>query len=80
MTETERIAKGWEDAARGQQLRNAAPELLAALQFIVNDTPEPGEDARLTTEGYNKACAAIERATKPVSAAERAELLRTDRK
>jgi hypothetical protein len=32
--------------------------LLEALEFIVNDA-EPGEDARLTTAGYNKACAVI---------------------
>lgn len=40
----------------------AAPELLAALEFIVNDA-EPGEDARLTANGYNRACAAIAKAT-----------------
>lgn len=33
--------------------------LVEALEFIVNDTPEPGEDAQLTVEGYNKACAAL---------------------
>ena len=32
--------------------------LLEALEFIVNDA-EPGEDARLTADGYNRACAAI---------------------
>ena len=39
----------------------AAPDLLAALEFIVNDM-EPGEDAKLTVKGYNKACAAIKKA------------------
>lgn len=39
----------------------AAPELLEALLFIVNDA-EPGEDAQLTVEGYNRACAAIAKA------------------
>lgn len=41
------------------RLLAAAPDLLAALEFIVNDVPEPGEDAQLTTDGYNRACAAI---------------------
>jgi hypothetical protein len=36
----------------------AAPKMLAALEFIVNDAPE-GEDAQLTAEGYNRACAAL---------------------
>jgi hypothetical protein len=40
----------------------AAPDLLAALSRIVNDSPEPGEDAVLTVEGYNQACAAIAKA------------------
>ena len=40
----------------------AAPDLLEALEFIVNDTPMQGEDAELTTTGYNKACAAIAKA------------------
>jgi len=40
----------------------AAPELLAALQFIVN-CAEPGEDAVLDVDGYNLACAAIAKAT-----------------
>jgi hypothetical protein len=39
----------------------AAPELLAAIQRIVNDN-EPGEDALLTAGGYNQACAAIAKA------------------
>jgi hypothetical protein len=34
-------------------------ELEAALRFIVNDVPAPGEDAELTTKGYNRACAAL---------------------
>jgi len=42
-------------------LAAAAPDLLAALQFIVNDA-EPGEDAALSVEGYNRACAAIAKA------------------
>lgn len=44
------------------QLMAASPELLEALEFIVNCTPAPGEDAVLNTEGYNKACAAIAKA------------------
>ena len=43
------------------RLREVNAELLAALQFIVNDA-EPGEDAQLTVTGYNKACAAIAKA------------------
>lgn len=51
-----------EDAPRQmREMRKQRDELLAALQFIVNDA-EPGEDARLTTEGYNRACAAIAKA------------------
>lgn len=41
----------------------AAPDLLAALEFIVNDTPEAGADAVLSVAGYNAACAAIAKAT-----------------
>lgn len=37
----------------------AAPDLLAAAEFVVSDTPVPGEDAELTPEGYNRLCAAI---------------------
>lgn len=40
----------------------AAPDLLEALKFIVNDG-EPGEDAVLSVKGYNLACAAIAKAT-----------------
>lgn len=40
----------------------SAPDLLAALLFIVN-CAEPGEDAELTAEGYNMACEAITKAT-----------------
>ena len=43
-------------------LAAAAPDLLAALKRIVNDSPEPGEDAVLTVDGYNQACAAIAKA------------------
>lgn len=39
----------------------AAPELLEALMFIVNDA-KPGEDAVLSVKGYNKACKAIAKA------------------
>jgi len=39
----------------------AAPDLLSALDYIVNDA-KPGEDARLTVNGYNRACAAIAKA------------------
>ncbi len=42
---------------------NCHAELLEALEYIVNDVPAPGEDARLTAEGYNKACEAIRKAT-----------------
>lgn len=38
---------------------NAHEALVGALEFIVNDCPEPGEDAQLTPAGYNRACAAI---------------------
>lgn len=38
-----------------------AQVLREALHFIVNDTPTPGEDAQLTVEGYNRACAALGR-------------------
>ena len=41
------------------RLHKVNDRLLEALQHIVNDTPAPGEDAELTTEGYNKACEAI---------------------
>lgn len=44
-------------------LISAASDMLAALKRIVNDSPEPGEDAVLTAEGYNQACAAIAKAT-----------------
>lgn len=51
------------ESAANLALIAAAPELLAALQFIVNDTPRgPGEDAELTVTGYNLACAAIAKA------------------
>jgi hypothetical protein len=40
----------------------ALPDLIAALRFIVNDVPAPGEDAQLTIKGYNLACAALGKA------------------
>ena len=40
----------------------AAPDLIEALEYIVNDVPEPGMDAQLTVTGYNLACAAIAKA------------------
>ena len=49
------VVRLYEDQFRTLQ---ANAELLAALEYIVNDA-EPGEDARLTVEGYNRACAAI---------------------
>lgn len=49
------------EATSNARLISAAPDLLEALQFIVDDAPE-GEDARLTVDGYNKACAAIAKA------------------
>lgn len=51
-----------EENLSNARLIAAAPELLEALLFIVNDFPEPGEDARLTVDGYNKACEAINKA------------------
>lgn len=50
------------EAKANARLIAAAPDLLEALLHIVNDTPEPGEDAELTVIGYNKACAAIAKA------------------
>lgn len=44
---------------RRNTVEKAAQMMLEALSFIVNDTPEPGADAQLTTEGYNRACEAI---------------------
>ena len=44
-------------------LRATNAALLEALQYIVNDTPESGEDAELTVKGYNMACEAIRKAT-----------------
>jgi hypothetical protein len=40
----------------------AAPELLEACLFVVNDVSAPGEDAQLTSKGYNRLCAAIAKA------------------
>jgi len=40
----------------------AAPELLAALTYIVNCQPESGEAAIFDSVGYNMACNAIEKA------------------
>lgn len=45
-----------------EELRAQNAELLEALEFIVNDSPEPGEDAVLSVGGYNRACAAIAKA------------------
>jgi hypothetical protein len=50
------------EAEANARLIAAAPELFEALMYIVNDA-EPGEDARLTTAGYNLACAAIAKAS-----------------
>lgn len=44
------------------KLTEANFNLLEALEFIVNCQPEPGEDAVLNVEGYNKACAALSKA------------------
>jgi len=33
-----------------------------AMDFVLNDSPEPGEDAQLTVEGYNLLCAATKKA------------------
>lgn len=52
-----------ETADANARLIAAAPDLLEALEYIVNDTPEEGGDAELTVVGYNKACAAIARTT-----------------
>lgn len=51
-----------EDTKANASLIAAAPDLLAALEFIVNDLIAPGEDAHLSVDGYNKACAAIKKA------------------
>lgn len=48
-----------EEIERHSHLLKSAPKLLAALLHIVNDTPVPGEDAVLSVDGYNLACAAI---------------------
>ena len=48
-----------EDAEFIAKACNAYGDLLAALEFIVNDIPSPGENAELTAAGYNMACAAI---------------------
>lgn len=64
----ERVAYGTlcskEEAIANAKLIAAAPDLLEALYFIVHCTPEPGEDAVLNVEGYNKACKAIQKAIK----------------
>lgn len=41
---------------KAQQDRDA---LLAACEYVVNCIPEPGEDAILDAEGYNRLCAAL---------------------
>lgn len=51
-----------EEGEANLALTLAAPDLLEALEFIVSDYPEPGEDAELTVNGYNKACKAIAKA------------------
>lgn len=51
----------FEEAEANARLITAAPELLEALKYIVN-CADPGEDAELTVDGYNKACAAIAKA------------------
>lgn len=45
---------------RESGLREALAAALAAMLYVVNDA-EPGEDAVLSTEGYNRLCAAIAR-------------------
>ena len=49
------------DAETGRRVGRklaAALKMYKALEFIVNDAPE-GEDAVLSAEGYNRACAAL---------------------
>lgn len=53
------VGRDQKSAMANARLIAAAPDLLSAAQFVVNDTPKPGEDARLTVEGYNRLCAAI---------------------
>jgi len=61
---TDRTLAIWKlEAIQNAALMTAAPELLEALQYIINDCPEPGEDAQLTAKGYNIACEAIRKAT-----------------
>lgn len=50
------------EAIANARLFAASKDLLGACMFVVNDA-EPGEDARLTVEGYNRLCAAIAKAT-----------------
>ena len=50
------------EAEANARLMAAAPDLLDAAMFVVNDA-KPGENARLTTAGYNRLCAAIALAT-----------------
>jgi hypothetical protein len=51
-----------EHEANARLIANA-PELLAALIYIVNCNSEIGEDAVLDAKGYNMACDAINKAT-----------------
>lgn len=51
-----------DEAWANGKLYASAPDLLAACKFVVNDCPEPGEDAQLTVDGYNRLCAAIAKA------------------
>lgn len=46
-----------EDTIRSTELLKT--QACCALQHIVDSVPQPGEDAVLTTSGYNLACAAI---------------------
>ncbi len=57
------IAITYSDAdGKNANMISASRDMLDALERIVNDSPSPGEDAVLTAEGYNQACAAIAKA------------------
>lgn len=60
--EAEAINENDEETLSNARIIAAAPDLLEALKFILNDCPIQGEDAVLSVNGYNKACNAIAKA------------------